>query len=137
MTLPRELALVVSAFCIGCGGEPTNTGIAASLRGTWTVQETVPGSSFSTTLTPTGSTLTGTGDFVVEAGGAGFSTVQGNVKGDSVNLDFTLMQEFPGGGVQSFEHFAGQLAMGKLAGTMQVVDHRGLPPVPIVFVRQP
>jgi hypothetical protein len=58
------------------------------------------------------------------------------VEGDAVNLDFTLMQEFTGGGVQSFEHFTGQLEKGKLSGTMQVVDRRGLPPVPIVFVRQ-
>jgi hypothetical protein len=100
------------------------------------VQETVPGASFSMTLTPDGNALTGLGDFVVEAGGSGFSTARGNVEGDAVNLDFTLMQEFPGGGIQTFEHFAGHLSMGKLVGTMQVIDHRGLPPGPIVFVRQ-
>ena len=136
MTLRRMLAVVVSAVCIGCGREPTATTIATLLRGTWAAQETVPGSSFSTTLAPNGNTLTGTGKFVVEAGGAGFSTVRGNVEGDEVNLDFTLMQEFPGGGVQSFEHFSGHLARGKLSGTMQVIDHRGLPPVPITFLRQ-
>lgn len=136
MTLHCTLAVVASALCMGCSSDSTATSIAASLRGKWTVQETVPGSSFSTTLTPNGDSLTGLGDFVVEAGGSGFSTARGNVDGDAVNLDFTLMQEFPGGGVQSFEHFAGHLSMGKLTGTMQVVDHRGLPPVPIVFVRQ-
>jgi hypothetical protein len=136
MTLHRMLAVVVSAWCLGCSSDPTASSIAASLRGKWTVQETVPGSSFSTTLTPSGDSLSGLGDFVVEAGGSGFSTARGNVEGDAVNLDFTLMQEFTGGGVQSFEHFTGQLEKGKLSGTMQVVDRRGLPPVPIVFVRQ-
>jgi hypothetical protein len=136
MTLSRMLAVVVTAWCLGCSSDSTAPSIAASLRGKWTVQETVPGSSFSTTLTPSGDSLTGLGDFVVEAGGSGFSTARGDVEGDVVNLDFTLMQEFPGGGVQTFEHFIGRLSMGKLSGTMQVVDHRGLPPVPIVFVRQ-
>lgn len=136
MTLHRMLALVVSAFCICCGREPTKTGIAESLRGKWAVQETVPGSSFSMTLTPSGDSLTALGDFVVEAGGAGFSTARGKVDGDAVNLDFTLMQEFSGGGVQSFEHFTGHLVMGRLPGTMQVLDTRALPPMPIVFVRQ-
>lgn len=136
MTLPRKLAVLLSAICFGCSHEPTGTSIAESLRGKWAVQETVPGSSFTTTLTPTGNTLEGLGDFVVEAGGSGFSTARGTVEGDAVNLDFTLMQEFTGGGVQSFEHFTGHLTMGKLTGTMQVIDRRGLPPVPIVFVRQ-
>jgi hypothetical protein len=135
--LPPMLAVVVSAWCFGCSSDPTTQSIAASLRGQWAVQQTVPGSSFSTVLTPSGDSLTGLGEFVVEAGGSGFSTARGNVEGDAVNLDFTLMQEFPGGGVQTFEHFAGHLSMGKLTGTMQVVDRRGLPPVPIVFVRQP
>jgi hypothetical protein len=136
MTLSRMLAVVVSAWSLGCSSDPTASSIAASLRGKWAVQETVPGSSFSTTLTPSGDSLTGLGDFVVEAGGSGFSTARGDVEGGAVNLDFTLMQEFPGGGIQTFEHFTGRLFMGKLTGTMQVVDHRGLPPVPIVFVRQ-
>ena len=139
MTLHRTLATIVAAVaavCVGCGREPTATTIATSLRGTWAVHETVPGSSFSTTLTPNGNTLAGMGAFVVEAGGSGFSTVRGTVEQEEVNLDFTLMQEFPGGGVQSFEHFTGRLANGKLSGTMQVIDRRGLPAVPVTFVRQ-
>ena len=140
MTLHRMLAIlastVASASILGCGHEPTANSIALALRGTWAVHETVVGSSFSTTLTPMGDALSGQGNFVVEAGGSGFSTVRGTVNGDVVNLDFTLMQEFTGGGVQSFEHFTGHLVNGKLSGMMQVIDHRGLPPFPIVFVRQ-
>jgi hypothetical protein len=136
MVLHRTLTVVVCALCIGCSSGSTAPSIAALLRGKWIMQEAVPGSSFSTTLTPTGDSLSGLGDFVVEAGGSGFSTARGRVDGNVVELDFTLMQEFPGGGVQSFEHFTGHLAMGKLKGTMQVLDRRELPPVPIVFVRQ-
>jgi hypothetical protein len=136
MHLTRILAVAASTLCIGCGHEPTGSGIAESLRGTWAMQVTVPGSSFSTTLAPSGFNLSGTGEFLMEAGLGGRSTVEGSVHGGIVDLDFLLLREVPAGLMLNREHFTGRLIMGKLSGTMQDSDHPEIPPSPSTFVRQ-
>ena len=136
MRISGVLAVAVAALCAGCGSEPTSESIASSLNGNWTIDYSIPGAAFSTTLLANGSSLSGTGDFVVEAGPGGTSTVEGSVDGDVVNLDFTLSEQFTGGVVTIRETFTGHFALGSLRGTMQLADRPDVPPVPTTFVRR-
>jgi hypothetical protein len=136
MRLIRNLALGAIVLGFGCS-DPTSASIASSVTGSWKIPQTVPGSGFAMTLANNGSSLSGSGVVLVEAGPAFYSTVQGEVDGSVVNLDFTLVpNESHGGTGTVIEHFTGALIHGELRGTMTFSQSPETSPVPIVFVRQ-
>lgn len=120
MRITGILAISASWAVIGCGGEPTSASIASSVSGAWARIEEHPGNDFEMTLAADGSSLSGTGTFVGEAGPGGNMAVVGIVTGDTVNLDFTLHTEFTDRTVTSTAHFTGHLVLPQeLRGTMQ------------------
>jgi len=122
--LEMPMRLLTSGVLIGmllataaCSDSPT--GIARSASGSWVQQEQIPGSSLHMTLVASGSSLSGTGTWVAEAGPGGTLTATGAVQGSSVNLDLVLTANTTGGPLLMFdEHFTGHLQLDKLVGTM-------------------
>ena len=132
----RMLALGALSVAMGCR-EPTSASIASAMSGSWVRVEEHPGSNFEMTLVATGTSLSGTGDFDVEAGPQGTMTVQGSVSGDTVNLDFTLSTELPGPAVVSTGHFEGGLVFGVLRGrTIYYSQPADISFGPTVFIRK-
>jgi hypothetical protein len=88
------------------------------------------------TLANDGSSLSGSGIVLVEAGNGGYSTIEGGVDGNVVTLDFTPLNENPDGAAAVSGHFTGRLALGELRGRMQFTGFPDASPVPMVFVRK-
>ena len=101
----------------------------------WELHETVPGAGFWMTLAADGSSISGTGTVLVEAGGGGTATIEGAVVGDVVNLDITYQIERPGGTTTLTEHFAGRLLFDELVGTTQAGDPPNASSERTVFIR--
>jgi len=121
---------------MGCT-EPTSASIASAVSGSWVRVEEHPGSDFEMSLVATGTSLSGTGNFVVEAGPQGTMTIEGAVSGDTVNLDFTLWTELPDRAVLSTGHFEGSLVLGELRGrTVSYSQSADISFGPTVFVRK-
>jgi hypothetical protein len=132
----RILAIGALSVAMGCT-EPTSASIASAVSGSWVRVEEHPGSHFEMSLVATGTSLSGTGNFVVEAGPHGTMTVEGAVSGDTVNLDFTLSTELPDRAVLSTGHFEGSLVFGALRGrTVFYSQPADISFGPTVFVRK-
>jgi hypothetical protein len=96
-----------------------------------------PGSHFEMSLVATGTSLSGTGNFIAEAGPRGTMTVEGAVSGDTVSLDFTLSTELTDPTVVSTGHFEGSLVFGALRGrTVFYSQPADISFGPTVFVRK-
>jgi hypothetical protein len=132
----RILAIGALSVAMGCT-EPTSASIASAVSGSWVRVEEHPGSHFEMSLVATGTSLSGTGNFVVEAGPHGTMTVEGAVSGDTVNLDFTLSTELPDRAVLSTGHFEGSLVFGALRGRIVFFSQPAdISFGPTVFVRK-
>jgi hypothetical protein len=133
MRLLRISALGAIVLVLACS-DPTSASIASSVSGSWEIPEMVPGSGFAMTLANHGSLLSGSGVVLMEAGTGAYSTIQGEVDGHVVNLDFTLL---PTGNQSSTgtisQHFTGRLVQDQLRGTMTFSQSSD--PVPTTFVR--
>lgn len=112
------MAVATSFLLLGCSD--TTSTRTPSVDGEWIRHETIAGNYFGMSLVTEQSAISGTGSFQGEAGIGGTSIVTGTIVGNVVNLDFTLVSQFPDGPSTSTEHFAGQLLFGKLRGTMQI-----------------
>lgn len=132
-------ALAALSMLAGCGKEPTAASTAASIAGAWHEAFDIPGAFFGMTLAADGTTLSGAGSYIIEAGPVGVMIVSGSVTADEVNLDFA---DESGHSVQRAGdgtwHFTGKLVLNRLEGTMQygVASPDNLPMVAI-FVREP
>jgi hypothetical protein len=136
MRLIRNLALGAIVLGFGCN-DPTNASIASAVSGSWVRVEEHPGSDFEMSLVANGTSLSGTGNFIVEAGPRGTMTVEGAVSGDTVNLDFTLSTELTDPTVVSTGHFEGSLVFGALRGrTVFYSQPADISFGPTVFVRK-
>jgi hypothetical protein len=132
----RILAIGALSVAMGCT-EPTSASIASAVSGSWVRVEEHPGSHFEMSLVATGTSLSGTGNFVVEAGPHGTMTVEGAVSGDTVNLDFTVSTELPDRAVLSTGHFEGSLVFGALRGRIVFFSQPAdISFGPTVFVRK-
>jgi hypothetical protein len=87
------------------------------------------------TLVADGSSISGTGTVLVEAGGGGTATIEGAVVGDVVNLNITYQIEHPGGTRTLTEHFTGHLLLDELVGTTQSGEPPNVSTAPTVFIR--
>ena len=135
MQLLRSLAPGLTVLVLACS-EPTSAGIASSVTGSWETRFAAPGSGFWMTLANDGSSLSGSGIVLVEAGDGGYSTIEGGVDRTVVTLDFTPLKENPDGAATVGGHFTGRLEWGELRGTMQFNGPSSTDTVPIVFVRK-
>jgi hypothetical protein len=132
----RILAIGALSVAMGCT-EPTSASIASAVSGSWVRVEEHPGSHFEMSLVATGTSLSGTGNFIAEAGPRGTMTVEGAVSGDTVNLDFTLSTELPDRAVLSTGHFEGSLVFGALRGRIVFFSQPAdISFGPTVFVRK-
>jgi hypothetical protein len=132
----RILAIGALSVAMGCT-EPTSASIASAVSGSWVRVEEHPGSHFEMSLVATGTSLSGTGNFIAEAGPRGTMTVEGAVSGDTVSLDFTLSTELTDPTVVSTGHFEGSLVFGALRGrTVFYSQPANISFGPTVFVRK-
>ena len=122
--------LLVALACVlllaGCsgGGQAAATN---GLAGRWTTVNMVPGSGTDLTMDVAGSSVTGTGDYRIEAGRGGTIQVSGTVNG----LQFTLNLAYDTGTNSSYH--------GVLVGTNQIsgtIQPAGAPPYTMTMVRQ-
>jgi hypothetical protein len=98
---------LLALFAMGCSGAEPFLG-PASIDGTWAEGFTIAGSGMGMTLTSTGSNISGSGEYVGEAGPSGTVAVTGTINGISVHLDLTFSQQLPRVGPGPIEHFDGQ-----------------------------
>jgi hypothetical protein len=132
----RILAIGALSVAMGCT-EPTSASIASAVSGSWVRVEEHPGSHFEMSLVANGTSLSGTGNFIAEAGPRGTMTVEGAVSGDTVSLDFTLSTELPDRAVLSTGHFEGSLVFGALRGRIVFFSQPAdISFGPTVFVRK-
>jgi hypothetical protein len=132
----RILAIGALSVAMGCT-EPTSASIASAVSGSWVRVEEHPGSDFEMSLLANGTSLSGTGNFIAEAGPRGTMTVEGAVSGDTVSLDFTLSTELTDPTVVSTGHFEGSLVFGALRGrTVFYSQPADISFGPTVFVRK-
>lgn len=68
----------------------TTAQTAADLTGTWAQTKTVVGSGLSMKLQTQGASVSGTGQYAMEAGRAGTLTVSGTIQGADVSLDLAF-----------------------------------------------
>lgn len=132
---PFQSVVIGATLLIAGCSTPTSASIASSVSGSWELHETVPGAGFWMTLAADGSSISGTGTVLVEAGGGGTATIEGAVVGDVVNLDITYQIERPGGTTTLTEHFAGRLLFDELVGTTQAGDPPNVSSERTVFIR--
>jgi hypothetical protein len=118
MRISLVMAIVVSSMLLGCG-DPTSTEVASSLNGAWTLRLDPPEGFFGFSLTPSGSDVAGEGSFAGEAGPQGDLSVSGSVVGNTVDLDFVLVTQFPEGQPTRTAHFTGHLTFGTLQGGLR------------------
>ena len=105
----RASVFPVLLLLLGCGN---GLGPANDLSGTWAATFSFPGSSLVLNLSQDGAGITGTGTYVMEAGGAGTLQVVGTYAKPSVNLSFhyDFGQDFAYvGTVRDDSHIAGAL----------------------------
>jgi len=79
----RRASVFLLLLLFGCGN---GLGPANDLSGTWAATFSFPGSSLVLNLSQHGADITGTGTYVMEAGGAGTLQVVGTYAKPSVNL---------------------------------------------------
>ncbi len=105
----RASVFPVLLLLFGCGN---GLGPASDLSGTWAATFSFPGSSLVLNLSQDGAGITGTGNYVVEAGGAGTLQVVGTYAKPNVNLslhyDFGQDVAYVGT-VRDGSHIAGAL----------------------------
>jgi hypothetical protein len=115
--LVPAVALVLGAACSNAVDLTNPSVIAAELPGTWSETFPIPGSSTVLLLSVSGSTITGTGTYVIEAGASGTLSVTGTIAAQQsgppvVHLDFPLSDGMTG-------HFNGTLrSIGSLEGSL-------------------
>lgn len=132
--IARISVVVFAVLCASCSA-PTkpssdDAALAARLVGGWTQQGLVTGAAFSMQLAATGSALSGTGHYAIEAGRSGSLAVTGHVTDGSVHIDFLydsgLQAQFDGTLVDDHT----------LSGAMHTGPPQSLTPsVMVVFVR--
>ena len=74
------LSVGVLSLSLGCSG-PTSATVASAASGSWVRVEAHPGSDFEMSLVANGTSLSGTGNFVAEAGPGGTMTIEGAAAG--------------------------------------------------------
>lgn len=116
------LTLAVLAL-IGCKSPPS---VPSSIDGAWAAPPSVPGSAFSFNLTQIADSVSGQGQYSIEAGRAGTLTVHGQYAAPVVTLTLT----FDYGAQQTFQ---GRVEDSRMRGT--VTDSAGHSSAR-VFVRQ-
>ena len=129
------LSVGVLSLSLGCSG-PTSATVASAVSGSWVRVEAHPGSDFEMSLVANGTSLSGTGNFVAEAGPGGTMTIEGGVTRDTVNLDFTFSTEFTDGNVTSTGHFTGILSLGALRGNATYFSGSDITTDATTFVRK-
>jgi hypothetical protein len=83
------LALLAVSAC-NSGSDLTQPNvIEAALPGTWAISDVVPGSGTTLHLTVTETAISGDGTYAIEAGQGGTLSVQGEIAGSRVIIDFT------------------------------------------------
>ena len=106
----RASVFPVLLLLFGCGN---SLGPANDLSGTWAATYPFPGSTLVLNLSQDGAGITGTGTYVMEAGGAGTLQVVGTYHRPSINLslhyDFSQDPAHYVGTVQDGSHIAGAL----------------------------
>ena len=116
------MRLVMSVLLVGAAVAACSSTLdPATLAGTWSRMEPIPGNSSDMTLTTSGSSLSGAGTWCGEALGCGTLTVTGSVVGGSVHLDIVYSNG-------RIEHFDGQIkALTTLEGSVKG-EYPGQPP---------
>lgn len=86
--LRRFATLSIAWLAIACGGSPIAPS-AATLDGTWSALDEIPGSGEQWILDVQGSSIGGTGTWSGEACCVGTLSVTGTITGDSIRLDLS------------------------------------------------
>jgi len=120
----RIVALAALLALAACGTTAANN---TSITGTWSQVESIPGSKLILVLTGTGTTVTGIGDYALEAGRAGSLQVTGTFGDPAVSLSLAFDS-----GISA--SFSGTLSTpSQMTGTL---SYAGSPGGSVVFNKQ-
>ena len=115
---------LLALFAIACSGAEPFVG-PATVDGQWAEGFTIAGSGMGMTLSSTGSIVSGTGEYVGEAGPSGTVAVTGTINGIAVHLDLVFTQQLPRVGPGPIEHFDGQFTSANLLTGSLTIDTPG------------
>ena len=115
------MRLLMSVLLVGAVAACSSTLDPATLAGTWSRLEQIPENSSDMTLTTSGSSISGSGNWCGEALGCGTLSVTGSVMGGAIHLDIAYSNG-------RIEHFDGRIkAFTTLDGSV-VGEAPGQPP---------
>ena len=116
------MRLVMSVLLVGVAVAACSSNLdPATLAGTWSRIEPIPENSSDMTLTTSGSSISGSGNWCGEALGCGTLTVTGSVMGGAIHLDIAYSNG-------RIEHFDGRMrAFTTLDGSV-IGEFPGQPP---------